>query len=247
MDTQEVKKNYNQDVKNKFKGDYEYNRWFKNPILKAGYEMTKKSIEFHLLGDKAEFQNYLELGPGAGTWTKLFVSYCRGANFDLVDISGEMLKLAREALEGYNNIRFFECDFSRFAPDKRYDFFFSSRVIEYFPDKETLVKKIGKLLKSSGYGFIITKTPKYFRYKVLRRTVPNLHRGQINPRALRSIIEKTGCEIIGIYPVTMSFPVLKSVFLNKLLHKIFYKRKLNFISQFFSESYCVKFVKINRI
>jgi len=146
-------------------------------------------------------------------------------------------------LSRYDNIRFFESDFLRFSPAGQYDFFFSSRAIEYFPDKKALIGKISGLLKSGGQGFIITKTPKYLINKILGRKPPKLHRGQISPRALKSLLRESGCRDMEMYPVTMSFPIFKSVFMSELLHKIFYRRKLNFISQFFSESYSVKFTK----
>jgi len=244
MKTFEVKKTYNDIVKGKFNSDYEYNRWFKNEILKAGYEMEKKSLGFHFQEDNG-FRKCLELGPGPGTWTKVLMKKYPNARIDLVDISNEMLKLAKKALSSFKNIQieFFETDFIDFQSEEKYDFFFSSRAIEYFPDKGEAVHKILSLLKEGGQGFIITKTPKYMVNKILGRKLSALHKGQISAKIFENILRENNCRDIEFYPVAMSFPVLKSPKLNKLLHNIFYKKKLNFISNFFSESYCVKFVK----
>lgn len=245
METDEIKTVYNKIVKDKHQGEYEYNRWFKTPILKAGYDMTRRSIEYHLLSDSgASFHNYLELGSGAGTWTKLFAEKYNNACFDLVDISSEMLGIAKNALVKYRNVNFFESDFLEFNPEKNYDFFFSSRAIEYFPDKNLLAEKIVNLLKDGGRGFIITKTPKYLRRKILGKKTSAFHENQIDPRKLGRVLKEKGCGEIEIFPVTVSFPLFGSVCVNMFLYKIFCKYHLNFVSRFFSESYCIKFKRL---
>ena len=244
MNQEEVKEKYNKDILDKFKSDYEYNRWFKNPILKAGYDMTKNTIENLLLSEKLHFQNYLELGPGAGTWTKPFLEKNSHAQFDLVDISREMLSLAKEALSKYKNVNYFESDFLQFGSQKKYDFFFSSRVIEYFTHKDSFTEKLSSLMVAGGTCFLITKTPKYLRYKLLDRKIVNFHQNQIQPKDLKKVLEKNGFSEFEFYPVTMYFPGMKSASLNRLVYKIFHRFRLNFLSQFFSESYSVKFKKI---
>ena len=245
MKSEAVKKIYNKKVKEKYGGDYESKRWFSSSLAKAGYEMTLKSIKHHLFGNNISIKNYLELGPGAGTWTKLFIEQNNQANFDLVDISSEMLKLAKNSLSKLQdvNINYFEKDFLQFKPEKKYDLFFSCRTFEYLPNKELAVKKIAELLQSGGQGFVITKTPKYLRSKILGRKIPKLHRGQISYRRLKKLFKNVGFKEIKIYPVTMNFPLLHSIKINKILHKIFFKHKLNFISQFLAESYCIKFLR----
>lgn len=292
MKSESVREIYNQQAQTKFGGDYEYRRWFSDELKKAGYQMTRESICYHFLGGNL-FYDCLELGPGAGTWTKLFLEKYPEAEFDLVDISSEMLKLAKENLDKFinslchsegdspknlagkdsnellmgsfataqddgekkaqddkrsvkfGNVRYFEADFLDFKPDKQYDLFFSSRAIEYITDKKAAVSKAAGLLKSGGKGFIITKTPKYFRAKLLGREIPKLHQGQIAPRKLEQLLSEAGFKNIEIYPATMSFPLFKSPKLNRMLFKLFYKFRLNFLSQFFSESYCAKFEKLS--
>ncbi len=245
METKDIKKIYNSIVPEKHKGNYEYNRWFKNPILRAGYDMTRRSIEYHLFpANGLKIKNYLELGPGAGTWTKLFAEKYPDAILDIVDISKEMLKISKKELQQYRNINFFEADFLEFQPIKKYDFFFSSRAVEYFPRKSVLIEKICGLMEPCAKGFIITKTPKYLRKRLLRQSTSDFHRGQIHPNQMGKMLARNGCRNIEIYPAVMSIPVLRSPLLNKLAHKMFYKHRLNFISKFFAESYCVKFKKI---
>lgn len=241
MDNKEVKNIYDKIVKDKSGGNYERWRWFRNEIQKAGYEMTLASIKKHI--SSINFSHCLELGPGQGTWTKELIELRPEAVFDLVDISKEMLNLVQSRFADKKNIRYFERDFLDFGPDEKYDFFFSVRTIEYISNKDLMSRKILDFLQPGGSGFIITKTPKYLRNKILGRKIPKLHRGQIQPKNLTRLLKKYGADNIEIYPVTMSFPFFRFPRINKLLHGIFYKHKLNFISKFFSESYCLKFFK----
>ena len=244
METREIKDKYNTLIKDKLKGDYEYDRWFKNELAKAGYEMTKKSIERQLLNrQELKYGSYFELGPGPGTWTRLFLEKNSSAAYTLVDISREMLKLAQEKLVNYVNVKYFEADFYDFKEEKKYDFFFSSRALEYLPDKEKAVKKIYALLNEDGRGAIITKNPRYYLYKLLNRKVPAMHKGQISPRKLEKIFKRTGLKEIKIYPVIMTVPLLKSEFLNRLAYKVLGNVKFNIISRLLAESYMVKFKK----
>jgi ubiquinone/menaquinone biosynthesis C-methylase UbiE len=241
MNSENIKNIYNKKVK-EYSLKYEDQRWFKDDFYKSGYDMTFLSIKRLFLN--TNFKNILELGPGNGTWTKLLISFFPEASFDLVDISSEMLKLARQALEQYkNNINYFETDFLNYKPEKSYDLFFSSRAIEYIDDKEAAIKKIISLLNLGGRGFIITKTPRYLRNKIMGRKISAMHQGQIKANDLFKILKKNGGEDIKIYPVTLIFPILKSALLNKILYKIFGKLRLNFISQQFCESYCIIFSK----
>ena len=243
MQHKEVKKIYNKIVKDKYIGQYEHNRWFKTPMLKIGYDMTKDSIERYFVDTNLKFANYLELGPGAGTWTKLFVEKYSGSKFDLVDISNEMLDLSRQALDSFDNVSYFESDFLQFKTDKKYDLFFSSRAIEYILDKEAFIKKVTNLLVDGAEVCIITKTPHYIRSKIIGRELGEFHQGQITPRQLKKIVKKNGFSNIRLYPVTVHFPIISSVVLDRVLYTIFSKFRLNFISQFFTESYCIIFKK----
>lgn len=236
----DVKNLYNNAVRGK---DYETERWLASPLKKAGYEMTMAALRRHFLTDELNFSEYLEVGPGAGTWTKLFVGEYPNARFDLVDISFEMLELARWNLKNQGNVRYFEKDFLEYEPDKIYDIFFSSRALEYFPDKEKFISKVSSCLAPGGWGFIITKSPKYFRNKILGRKIGPLHQGQIVFGRLRQIMEKHGLSGIEIYPAAMYIPLLKSAAANRFAWRIFNGKKLNFFSNLFSESYCVKFSK----
>lgn len=238
MDSEKVKNIYNEKIRNC--DSYEKKRWFQNSIRRAGYKMTLNALKRHVF--EVNFGHCLELGPGHGTWTEKLIQTHQSSKFDLVDISEEMLALSQKRFEDLDNIRYFRSNFLEFEADQKYDFFFSSRVIEYLPQKELVVKKIVDLLEDEKEGFIITKTPKYLRAKLLKRKVSDFHSGQISPQDLVNLFKQNNCKV-DVYPVTLSFPVLHSAKINLFLAKIFSNKKLNFISQFFSESYGIKFKK----
>lgn len=242
MDQQGIKKIYNKIVIDKYKNDYEYNRWFATPLLRTGFEMMQNSIKRCTDIDASAVKNILELGPGAGTWTKVLKAKFYGANFDLVDISKEMLALSKKVF-GEENFCYFESDFLAWQTSKKYDLFFSSRVLEYFPKKTPVLDKIFSLLNHDKYAFIITKNPQYWRYKLLGKKIPAMHRQQIKPEDLRKILVKVGFIDIQIFPAVMTFPLFKSVVMNNLIFSLFSKHQLNFISQLFTEAYIVKFKK----
>lgn len=244
MTTPDPKKFYNETMPKKIGVDYEYTRWFKNEIQEAGYTLTRAAITEHVLSDETHIPlRILELGPGAGTWTKLLVATYPEAYIDLVDISKEMLARARGALKKNEHIRYIESDILDFTPEGEYDLFFSSRVLEYIPDKMHFAKKIYSTLSSGGHGFLITKMPHYVREKMLGKEASQFHSGQIAPGTLRAILHDVGFMDIDCYPVTVSIPLLHSARLNLILGRLLGRLPLGLFGRFFAESYCVLFRK----
>lgn len=244
MANTEVKNFYNETMPGKFGDDYEYTRWFKDEIQRMGYAQTKDAITVHVLDDAALDPSYiLELGPGAGTWTKHLLSRFPDASFDLLDISKEMLLRAQKAVGENANVHYIESDILEWKPEKKYDYFFSSRVIEYIDDKRQFCEKIISVLESKGRGFLITKMPHYQREQLLRRAKSDLHQGQIAPTTLQGVFLEAGFIDVDCHPVTMVFPLLHSALANKYLGKLFEGRPLGFFGGLFAESYCVTFRK----
>ena len=245
MSNTDIKNWYNAVIpKRDAEGAYEYDRWFKNPIQRAGYEMTKQAIVRRVFDDDSlNPVRILELGPGAGTWTKLLVGHFPDAYIDLLDISKEMLGRARQALGDKERVRYIESDILRWELEGKYDYFFSSRVLEYIDDKEKLCRKIFSALEEEGRGFLITKMPHYKRERFLGREMSEFHEGQIAPGALRDALLAAGFIDVDCYPVTTSIPFLHSARANMFFGKLFAKWPLGPVSVFFAESYCVLFRK----
>src|SRR3989339_3137 len=232
---------YDRKIKIDFGGDYERHRWFKSEIARAGNNMTLEEVQ--KFSKTVKFNNYLEIGPGPGTWTRLFVDKNPAAKFDLVDISSEMLELARKNLIGRGDIGFVNTDFIKFEPAKKYDLFFSSRALEYISDKDIAVGKISDLIVSGGRGMIITKFPQYWRYRLANREIPEFHIKQIHPDRLAKLLKSRGLSIESIRPVTMGFPFFKSPRMNRLIKRLIGRGSLDGINSLFVESYSIIFSK----
>jgi trans-aconitate methyltransferase len=165
------------------------------------------------------------------------------AAIDLVDISKEMLARVRSAIGEREELRFIESDINIYKPEFKYDYFFSSRVLEYIDDKQKFCARIFSILKKGSRGFLITKMPHYKREKFLRKGKSTLHHGQIAPDELKALLHEAGFVDIHMFPVTMVFPLLHSARLNKLVGILFETKAIGRVGSFFAESYCVTFRK----
>lgn len=240
----DIKNMYNLDVKKDSKGNYEFYRWMSTPDAKIDYIMTYESLSLQLT--QSNFKRIIELGPGPGTWTKLMIKKSPKAKFLLVDISREMIRQAKKNLPK-KNISFKECNFLEVHIKEKFDLFFSSRAIEYIPDKKAVVDKIYDLLNNRGVGIIITKQPhpiKMMFRKMLGKKISAEHTEKISPYNFKRLLLEKGFKNIRIYPVIM--PPKSFFFPRKLrifIFKRFYEYKLSFFTKLLSESYLIKFRK----
>lgn len=238
MKSQEVAHVYDKKIKHKYNHEYEQKRWFSDRTKKVGFEMTRETI-LHFLS-RLTYTSLLEVGPGPGTWTKFFIEKNPHASYDLVDVSGEMLSLAKENLKHVHNITFYHSGFLEFTPKKQYDVLFSSRAIEYITDKKLLIEHIATILKKEGEGLIITKNP----HKRSQKRLGKIHQFQFSPKEFTSTLTASGFTVLKIVPATLHFPIIRIPLLDKFLFSLFGNKKMNVISSFFAESYCIHFKKL---
>lgn len=231
---------YKEQVGQAVAGDYEAARWNASPLKHAQYEMTKEAISRHALPLFREASSILEVGPGPGTWTKLLMGENAKASFTLVDLSRDMLGMAKEALAGSAQVSFVESDFLAFPEAATYGGFFSSRAIEYF-DYRKAVAKIARLLAPGAPGVIITKTPKPL-FDRLKGRASAMHLTQIPPAALVAALRKEGLRVTKVRIATATVPGFGSRMLNMLAFKLLTLVPLPLLSAF-SESYLVAFEK----
>ncbi|MBN2421501.1 class I SAM-dependent methyltransferase [Candidatus Woesearchaeota archaeon] len=241
-----VKKEYNRQVKADYGGNYEYNRWFASSESKLGYEMHKASQKFHT--KDITFKSYLEFGVGPGTWTEMFVK--SGAKFTLLDISKEMLNLAKKRFKSRKNIKYVVGNMLNLRKKNEFDFVFSSRAIKYIPNKEKLFKVIYDSMKDNGNCVVINQSCDTFMQRIYRlfgiKSNDTLHQGGITISELKRIFKKTGFKEVELYPVEIKVGIPGVVIfktLSKWIWKMFYKHELNFLSTLLSGSYLVKMKK----
>lgn len=242
MSTKDPRKFYNEVMPEKFGADYEYRRWHADPIREIGYRQTLRVVDRFLSDLERSPKRILEIGPGAGTWTKRIIARFPKADLTLLDISSEMLSRATKAIGG-GRVRTVESDLLAYHPEEQFDLVFSSRVIEYIESKRAVVERLENILAPGGVGFVITKMPHYERERIMGRETSVFHRGQISPEALRGMLLEEGFEITRAYPVTFSVPLLHSALANRIAGMLLRRFPLGpFVAQF-TESYCVAFRK----
>jgi hypothetical protein len=136
-----------------------------------------------------------------------------------------------------------ESDFLALKVTEPYDFFFSSRAIEYMIDKEAVAQKVASLLVSGGHGAIITKMPKPLFDLIRGRGARAFHSSQIRPTDLRDFLEENGLVVERIRIATATVPLLGLATLNMLVYKLLRHIPLFFSFTIFAESYVIVFRK----
>jgi ubiquinone/menaquinone biosynthesis C-methylase UbiE len=241
--TPDPKAFYNEVMPSKIGTDYEHARWHSSSLLSAQYWMMQDVLNRWVLPGAQQAGEIVEVGPGPGVWTKVLLGANPSAHYTLVDISREMLSRAREALAGRTNIEFLETDFLALESKQPFDFFFSSRAIEYMPDKKAVVQKISSLLSPGARGALITKMPKPLFDFVRGRSSRAFHSAQISPRALIALCLENGLVVENVRVATATVPFFGFAGLNKIVYQLLRYIPLFFPLSLFVESYVVTFRK----
>lgn len=94
----------------------------------------------------------LDLGAGTGLLTLHILNRYNNAEFTLVDISNEMLKIAKERFAGRSNFKYITDDYIKYDFKDKYDIICSSLSIHHLKhqDKKFLYQKIYEMLNKDG-------------------------------------------------------------------------------------------------
>lgn len=242
MKNQEVASTYNKIIDSEYDADYEFWRWSKNIRTFIDYKMTYLSLLFHTRN--LQFSDMIEVGPGPGTWTQLIYGHHSDASFTLVDISEAMHQQFRKSMRESSNVNYLVGDITNFKSEKKHDFFFSGRSIEYWDDVEGALSNIVTLLEGGATGVILTKNPRYFRFRKFMGRKKNMHEGDIDAQYLVKLLSQTGFEDIKVYPCVYRTPILDrvSTSVSEILFNNNYRQETQKLSRF-CESYVVVFKK----
>jgi SAM-dependent methyltransferase len=139
----------------------------------------------------------VEIGCGVGRLTRELAA--RAAHVDALDVSSEMLELARRYNPGLGNVRWLQGDGESLAgiADAQADVCFSHVVFQHIPDPAiTLdyVREMGRVLADGGWAaFQISNAPAIHRRRPLRERLANVlrrgARGQAHPAWRGSAID----------------------------------------------------------
>lgn len=221
---------------------YEFKRWFFKPFNSLQYKET-----YIILNDilkKIKYNKVIELGAGAGTWTKLLFLNNPNTNLLDFDISKEMINTHKRNFPTSNSIEYFNGDFLSSRIEKyenKFDLFYSLRCIEYIPDMNKVFLNVNKILKKDGFGIIITK-----KAPIFKKT--KFHSINVGITEVMISLENNNFKILKVVPVfyQIPFPFFnKSRLLNSILNKLFKSSftEINRFNYLFVESYLVLFKK----
>ncbi len=240
FDSNWMRRFYDIKVGEKIKTDYEYYRWFSTKRKIRQYNFSKKSLLFHLRD--ITFKDCLEIGCGPGTWTKLLLEKYPGAEFTCLDISKEMIKQFKKKIKN-KRVKTIAGDFLYYKFNKKFEFIFSSRAIEYIPNKPKVIEKIYNLLEDKGKGIIITSPPHPTVLRIKRffgKKTDLEHTQRISVKEIKFLLEKSGFKNVYVCPILFSDFFLVP---NSFLFNLLYKHKWGALSRMFASGYIVKFEK----
>jgi tRNA (cmo5U34)-methyltransferase len=112
----------------------------------------------------------LDIGAGTGLFTQFIYEQRPDIHFTLIDISAEMLTVARERFAGADNVTYNELDFTKGLDGHKYDLIISSLAIHHLEDsqKAALYKNIFAALNPTGIFInadqVKGRTPWFDRY-----------------------------------------------------------------------------------
>ncbi|MBS1526769.1 MAG: class I SAM-dependent methyltransferase [Bacteroidetes bacterium] len=97
-------------------------------------------------------KNVLDIGAGTGLFSQFIYEANPDLRFTLVDVSSQMLDVARERFAGSDNFEFKELDFSKEPLPGKYDIIISGLAIHHLDhqDKAKLYQNIYKALNDGG-------------------------------------------------------------------------------------------------
>jgi cyclopropane fatty-acyl-phospholipid synthase-like methyltransferase len=144
--------------------DEEFFRSGENTVAEQIFNDTENIYQ----GRHPKQMRIIEIGCGAGRVTRALAKVF--GEVHAVDVSGEMVNLARHALADYPNAFVYQNNGKdlRILPDHSYDFAFSTIVFQHIPSREVIysyVREVHRLLRAGAL----------FKFQVQGDTLMNVH------------------------------------------------------------------------
>lgn len=183
--------------------DYEYQRWFSRKASTHSYNETLITLN-NFLQDK-QFNYTLEIGCGAGTWTKEITKY--SDHVLGLDISENMVKFAKK--KNLGSVEFMVMDFLKLNANEfnNYDCLISMRMLRFLDDIDLFFKKVTEVLTPKGFCFIIDVNPSWLKRKVLGAKEDELFDITLrSPAFMKLKMAEYGFKDIHVRPATIYLP-----------------------------------------
>jgi tRNA (cmo5U34)-methyltransferase len=126
---------------------YDVQRPFLIPCFNDFY-----TIALPLVMELQPAKRVLDIGAGTGLFSQFIYQQRPDLHFSLIDISGEMLAVAKERFSGLDNFEFTELDFSQTEIPQKYDLIISALSIHHLEDdqKQKLYTSVYQSLNQDG-------------------------------------------------------------------------------------------------
>jgi SAM-dependent methyltransferase len=240
LNSGQMRNYYNRRAGKQSADNYEYFRWGSSARKRRQYAFSKTSLLYHLRD--IDFRNCFEFGSGPGTWTKVLVEKYPDSKITSLDISKEMISQLKKNI-GSSGVKTIVNNFLDEEIEGEYDFVFSSRAIEYIPDKPRVIRKVFEIMSPGGNGLIVTSHPHSKSVMVKRafgKKVNLQHIDRISVKDMESLLRMNGFVKISFYPILFSdFKLVPT----ELLFKTQYKKRWGLLARMFATGYVVKFEK----
>lgn len=137
----------------------------KNPLIKIEEPVVLEMI------NNVEGKKVLDLGCGTGRYSIKFAK--EGAEVTGIDLSEDMLGIAREKVTNKMKINFLKGDMSRKIdlPDKSFDLIISSLAMSHLEEIDGFIENIGRLLNNDGISIISTHHPYLIKIAKVRTLI----------------------------------------------------------------------------
>jgi ubiquinone/menaquinone biosynthesis C-methylase UbiE len=143
MDINKIKEQFNHVAQK-----YDSQRKFFIPCFDDFYKNSVSLLKFY----RSNFLNIVDLGSGTGLLTMEIYKLYNNAHFTLIDVSKDMLEIAKERFNGLSNFEFIEKNYAEDIPVKSCDLICSALSIHHLEneDKKILYKNIFRKLDKGG-------------------------------------------------------------------------------------------------
>lgn len=188
----------------------------------AGKRRAARRADLIVNGARLKFgQHVLEIGCGSGFFTEIFAM--KGLSLVALDISPELIALARRRNIPPESVRFFSLPFDEFSPTEEFDAIIGSSILHHL-DLDTSLPKIYSLLKPGG-TFCFAEpnmlNPQIFLQKNLswlKRLMGDTPDETAFVRwALASLLRKSGFVNITIVPFDWLHPLTPTFLIEPML------------------------------
>jgi len=170
--------------------EYDSQREFVIPDMQQFYSTAVWATE-----SSVPEPSILDIGAGTGLLSALILQKFPNAHMTLLDISENMLEIARQRFSDRKNITYIASDYSKKIPVGPYDLVCSALSIHHltFEDKHSLFGKIFSALNPGGLFVNADQADGdtlYFRERYLEYWNEFLHNGPMNAREHAEILKR---------------------------------------------------------